>query len=286
MSFECELCHKIYKTTKTLNQHLKESCGENRKKSVLTCFICDMSYNSQRNLQKHIKQLHIAQLSKEDRSDPSILESINTASGVRNKTTSLICIEEGCREISFPNLKRYRAHIQDKHNKNLTVSEHIFLTFEDFRFWKEETEKKLGITYSQQSKASNTKKIYYCRRSGKLRQRGFGTKKLKSQGSCKMGNYCLSTIEVKMAGIGDIHEVKFYEDHSGHELNVQNLAHITLPLSTKYFVASKLAENVPWKEILNLVKQQNVDERSSLINKQDIANISRSSIINEFQPLG
>ncbi|CAL4087773.1 unnamed protein product, partial [Meganyctiphanes norvegica] len=90
-------------------------------------------------------------------------------------------------------------------------------------------------------------------------------------GSCKIGSYCSSTIEV-LATDGLI-EVKFYEDHSGHTLDLEDFKHTPLPLSTKKIVAERLSQSVPTKVILEEVRSLGVLSRSTYITYKDISNV-------------
>ncbi|CAL4258342.1 unnamed protein product, partial [Meganyctiphanes norvegica] len=110
----------------------------------------------------------------------------------------------------------------------------------EFDHWKDATEVAMGVSYIAKRgwrKNSNKELItFYCRRSGHFfKPRGMGKHKFKRQGTCRIGTYCSSSIEVCLKD--GCYNVNFFEEHSGHTLGHEDLKHTSLPRSTKNYVA-------------------------------------------------
>ena len=81
----------------------------------------------------------------------------------------------------------------------INIDKFYFDNFEEFSTWKRGEEEKFKSYYVQHSSSriyGATKYRYlYCNRSGKVRVRGKGEWRLKSEGSCKAGLSCICTYE-------------------------------------------------------------------------------------------
>ncbi|CAL4202358.1 unnamed protein product, partial [Meganyctiphanes norvegica] len=147
----------------------------------------------------------------------------------------------------------------------------------EFDIWKDATEIRVGVSYianaGWRKKGNAKQKIYYCRRSGSHKARGTGKRRTKRQGSCKIGSYCSSTIELYLKD--DCIEVKFFEDHSGHTLDLEDFKHTRLPMSTKNLVADRLSQKVPKNDILEEVRIFSGLSRSTYITNKDISNVGK-----------
>ncbi|KAK3895082.1 hypothetical protein Pcinc_001177 [Petrolisthes cinctipes] len=93
----------------------------------------------------------------------------------------------------------------------------------------------------------------------------------KSQGTCKLGLYCTSSMEVVKAD-GRI-RVTFFTDHHDHELGFPNLVHMVLPKSEKDRIAGMIMQGIEHHKILERVRETSGRNRTSILEKKDIENI-------------
>ncbi|CAL4138746.1 unnamed protein product [Meganyctiphanes norvegica] len=250
--FQCAECKKTFTTKRAVKAHMSNVCGQ---KNTFNCPQCKKTYRNKKSLEHHERLKH-SKLPK------------------YSKKTHIMCSENGCTEINFPTVKSFRKHLEDNHEKVITKVTHQFSSRKDFHTWKDDIEAKIGIKYVKNNinyGANKEKSLFHCRRSGIFKPRGKGKRQLKSQGSCKTGFYCSSTIELSINN-GN-YEVHYFEDHSGHTLNLSDLKYTTLSQKTKHFVLDKLLNNVPKEEILNMVREDGPDDRSCFITITDIRNI-------------
>lgn len=89
------------------------------------------------------------------------------------------------------------------------------------------------------------------RRSGVRKAKGEGKRLLKSQGSCKLGEYCTSHIKVKVSSIGVV--VEYCQAHHNHDVQIR---HLRVPGSVRASVAAKLEGGVPIMKILDEIRIQ------------------------------
>ncbi|CAL4068452.1 unnamed protein product, partial [Meganyctiphanes norvegica] len=155
----------------------------------------------------------------------------------------------------------------------------------DFEKWKAEEEKKKFINYvalrGKTFKGSRPV-TFYCRRSGTYRlHRPLIKKKrkrfMRSQGSCKMGMYCTSTIEVYKED--SYYTVKYYPNHFGHNVGKLALCFMNMLKEDEKFIARQKVQGIPDERILeNIEKTAHFEERSVRITKQHIRNITNRYI--------
>ena len=77
--------------------------------------------------------------------------------------------------------------------------------------------------------------IFVCSRSGVHRPSGSGQRRLKSQGSAKLGMMCTSALHLQPQsdrGGGGVSAV-LYPHHHGHSTGVANLPHLRIPASDR-----------------------------------------------------
>ncbi|KAK3888861.1 hypothetical protein Pcinc_007127 [Petrolisthes cinctipes] len=167
-------------------------------------------------------------------------------------------------------------------------TQHEFTSEKEFLAWKGSIEMDVGVNYTTHGgswKSSEGKKqIFYCRRSGeksstKTQDTSEKKRTEKSQGTCKLGLYCTSSMEVVKAD-GRI-RVTFYTDHHDHELGFPNLVHMVLPKSEKDRIAaskssscsqSMIMQGIEHHKILERVRETSGRNRTSILEK-DIENI-------------
>ncbi|KAK3895562.1 hypothetical protein Pcinc_000700 [Petrolisthes cinctipes] len=159
-------------------------------------------------------------------------------------------------------------------------TQHEFTSEKEFLAWKGSIEMDVGVNYTTHGgswKSSEGKKqIFYCRRSGeksstKTQDTSEKKRTEKSQGTCKLGLYCTSSMEVVKAD-GRI-RVTFYTDHHDHELGFPNLVHMVLPKSEKDRIAGMIMQGIEHHKILERVRETSGRNRTSILEKKDIENI-------------
>ncbi|CAL4146860.1 unnamed protein product [Meganyctiphanes norvegica] len=262
---ECPKCKKIVSTKRLLKSHLIDECG------YVQCSICKGVYTSDKILKQHVRRIHFA-------------SKLQQKTGIKLRKTNIICTEEGCVDIGFPTLKAFRNHLVVIHEKKMITTEHEFSSTEDINDWKDRIEKENSIGYvtMQGFRKCNNKEylIFHCRRSGIYKETSATKRSKKAQGTCKIGRYCSSAINVVITN-GAHHKVTYYETHSGHELDVLSWCHFPIPASDRLFLAEKLAQKVPKEELLNMTK--NWEGRSSLIKHKDLINIEKQYGLHDLE---
>ena len=91
-------------------------------------------------------------------------------------------------------------HYNDNHNKTVRISHKIFKNEEEFEIWKIQIEKSCMAKHTCKRSALLATKTsvhyYYSNRSGQRRIIPNPKRSRKSQGSCKINNYCTSFMTV------------------------------------------------------------------------------------------
>ena len=115
---------------------------------------------------------------------------------------------------------------------------------------------------------------FYCNRSGKYVPKGAGSRQLKLQGSCKIGNACSGYMKAHQDIDSDAVHVEYCSHHHNHEIQ---LAHLTMDAQLRAKIATKLHEGVSEKKILDEIRDNVTSSigREHLISIQDIQNIGR-----------
>ncbi|GFY56281.1 dCTP pyrophosphatase 1 [Trichonephila inaurata madagascariensis] len=101
-----------------------------------------------------------------------------------------------------------------------------FHTFSEFVTWKEEEENKTMSKYVRQRGSKKLKNgdiviNYHCCRSGMYKPKGKGIKRLKSQGSAKIGISCPAVIKVRHSTENVV--VQYFPKHQNHETQLEHL---------------------------------------------------------------
>ena len=144
-----------------------------------------------------------------------------------------------------------------------------------FEKWKNE-ERRSKSSYVQHSASHmqgvNRKSYLYCHRSGIVRSEGKGLRALKTQGSCKMNEFCTAHMTVTEDTITKKVKVSYCSHHKNHE---PEICHMKVPEDVKNIVAAKLAEGVSIDRILDDIRDNVTGslEREHIMNPQDIHNI-------------
>lgn len=151
-----------------------------------------------------------------------------------------------------------------------------FDTFEEFELWKANIERETFASFTKYGTTKRPTMLYACHRSGVFKSGGKNLRKLKAQGSNKIGGFCPARINLKMKG--NKCEISFCKSHVGHKQE-HDLNHLFLTKAQRELVAAKIAAKIPFDDILNEVRDSISDrhlERTHLLKKKDLYNIEQS----------
>ncbi|XP_050707163.1 uncharacterized protein LOC126992460 [Eriocheir sinensis] len=231
---KCNFCNKDFTKDWSRKRHEKKVHGvnttDNYEVAEITvpdaskvCTYCDKVFSTSCNKRAHERRQHGVNPGPVSHSDgPTIVQ----------------CTE--C-NVTFATLTAYREHLSLVHDIEIHKAQHEFTSEEDFLRWKDCMELDIGVNYTAHSgpkkSCDGTKQIFYCRRSG-VQSTKISSKSRaeKSQGTCKMGFYCTSSIEVVKKDEKIC--VTFYSDHRDHNLDFNSQVHMTLPKSEQDKIAA------------------------------------------------
>lgn len=219
------------------------------------CHHCNSSFNIKHNLVHHIKQYHI--LNKEYKADKFHCALCNSA------------------------LKKYSELLDHYATHNIKIKRETmkFLSDTQFYEWKREEESRSCNSYikhfaTKTSKEGVRRETYYCHRSGTFRSKSKGERKLKKQGSKKIGKHCPARMYVKFPLTGGV-SVDYISTHVAHDIEI---SHLTLTGTERLALANKISMNVPYddiiKEALDSADPSNL-RRCNLLTKKDLNNIEK-----------
>jgi len=231
---------------------LELTCDELTLKS--TCIICCLRFKQLRNMNRHMRKVHGADL----------------ACQKRQITTCPLCKER------FEYSNMLDAHFFERHD--ITIDKDVFEvdTLRDFKEWKERMERESRSFFRiYHSAKSGLRKMYVCNRTGVFvpKKKGEKRRELKVKGSKKIGGTCPARITMHQDVEGKI-LVTFFKSHVGHEPDIGALG---LTLTEKQFLASKMAQGVPKQVILDKILENfNPEKRMSYTTLKDLHNIAQS----------
>lgn len=179
-----------------------------------------------------------------------------------------------CKE-RFSRIVDMRAHLIEKHPDFNVVIEEIdvnFATEQHFMKWKEEnieTEK----SFERYVKHSGKKSIFYCHRSGFVREKERKTQKSKSQGSNKINCHCISQIKLVKQEDGTFRAI-WTKTHTNHESEIQ---HCEIDRKTRSVIYGLLLLGLSPKAIVEKMQSKVKTERLYHLLLRDVLNIRRDT---------
>ena len=191
---------------------------------------------------------------------------------------------------SFQNIKGLIDHMNLSHNKDIIIHEKNFASLSKFLSWKEEDEQRNNASYVRQcgpqvASSRNVKRhYYYCNRSGQYTAKGSGSRQLKVQGSCKVGDVCTAHLKaIEDLSTGSVH-LEYCTYHHNHK---EELAHLRMPDELRKKIAVKLQEGVAEKKILDDIRDTvSIDgeiKHDHFVSLKDIHNIQTQYNIEGIQ---
>lgn len=112
--------------------------------------------------------------------------------------------------------------------------------------------------------------------------KGKNIRKVKTQGSNKIGGHCPARIIIKINKKNKNCEVQFCNNHIGHKQK-EDIGHLFLSKHQKQSVAAKIAAKIPFEVILDGVRDSVTNchlERLHLLTKKDLYNIEQCFHLN------
>lgn len=236
----------------------------------LFCKFCKKNYTRASNFKTHLKNFH----------PKAYAESELSKTRPR--------LDQKCPLCDFSSKLRndVEKHLREVHKIEEVTNYKVlfFLTNDEFIKWKKDIEKSTNTIFVQlcgTQRSKNVKTTYfYCNRSGYFAPKGAGKRALRVQGSSKINSVCpakIKKIEKDNYGI----EVHYLDAHLGH---VNDLQHLRLQKEEKDEIALKIAQNIPFENILQEIKKSAETgekiERLKLLTKKDLWNIKYSYTAN------
>lgn len=176
------------------------------------------------------------------------------------------------------------THYENDHGIKIVTEILKFNNVCQFLKWKKDLEHNTitrFVKYRNKYFKSSTKNFYRCHRDGIFKKSGRNIRQLKSHGSNKINGHCPAKLEVCHFKEKEEILVKFTKTHVGHTMEIQK---INLDKEERIFIASKLANKVPNKKILNDIRNANIAKKGRLkyVNMKDLHNIKKSLSDNEI----
>ncbi|XP_037070712.1 uncharacterized protein LOC119091902 isoform X2 [Pollicipes pollicipes] len=131
-----------------------------------------------------------------------------------------------------------------------------FSSLDEFQAWKDQYEADTGAVYNVASSRprSGTTARYLCSRSGVYAPAGTGKRRLKSQGTCKLGCRCTSDVMATTREDGTV-LVTVHPFHYGHSMGISNIPHVRIPSLHKAAIKEKLLTGVSMSRIMKDVRE-------------------------------
>lgn len=223
------------------------------------CFLCNRNYASQFTLNRHLTTQHKVKITPGNR--------------------VLQCPVDKCLR-SFNYMGALRTHLKEFHHINLCDGVLLqFPTLEAFLTWKTEEEKRTHTKFVRphgKYKRHDGAEVhqFYCHRSGYYNSEGKGIRKLKSQGSCKMGSVCPATITAYKLPMGTV-DVKYHSTHVGH---LTDLEELYLSHEERVKVNDMVSKSVSFSAILDHVRNMLCNEMTVInqFTEKDIKTIEKT----------
>ncbi|XP_066156984.1 uncharacterized protein [Euwallacea fornicatus] len=171
-----------------------------------------------------------------------------------SKRPNIKCQEEGCPFWCYK-LKAFRSHLENDHSLKQEMEELWFRDSREFELWKSSEELQTSSRWVRTG--GKTDKLvtihYYCHRTGRVRL----TSKRKKQNlnSCKLNNYCTSTISLINSPQGI--KVHYYPIHYGHDSQLNSTS---LSVDVKDVIALELMKGKSVSEVFSALKGSNIVE--------------------------
>jgi len=218
--------------------------------SSTQCTTCGRVFATQSNLNRHRKRIHKEALP-----------------GNPSKNGRPRC---GCGVCGLDLLNRVPLikHLRDEHDIHVVTEDLSFKSMNAFQKWKAKIEIETKSDFKKKTDNQYNNISYICTRSGHYNPHGENKRKLKEQGSRKIGAVCPARILMTPCNGGRI-SVKYTRTHAGHKIDP---SHLQLTKELKEWVYQRLVEGIPPSMILKDARI--AFPRADLLNRRHIRNIA------------
>uniref|UniRef100_V5H786 Putative zinc finger transcription factor protein 17 n=1 Tax=Ixodes ricinus TaxID=34613 RepID=V5H786_IXORI len=240
---------------------MSEDPGKTARVGQHRCPVCDKVFANRHNVVRHAQSVHSI-----------VLKNL--------KKATFKC--DQCHRPAYGHRHRLLKHLTYVHGFAPRYEELRFRSRDEFLAWKDEEEYREKVHFVTPSShkeifGGRLKRYYNCHRSGMFVARGERKRKLKSQGSCKVGTHCMATmtaIETKETGIVS---VVYQKEHYGHTID---LGHVRLTKLERQVVTDQLLQGTSTAEVLRNIRCSMKRQLSKihLITRKDLENISRVNL--------
>ncbi|CAG9764310.1 unnamed protein product [Ceutorhynchus assimilis] len=272
--FKCKYCESCFANNYCLKVHVKRFHAEKfneifqEKAEKFTCTECKKQFSREHNLKSHLLKEHkiVYNASNDD----------NSIKLNRKFKQKKLCAY--CKKFTAYPTQEMLNHLKNDHDIHLETEEIQFSSISEFKDWKTKVETENTVQFRKETSKSSKNHVlhrYTCSRSGMYSPRGQGKKRLKYKGSKKINGFCPSSIHLVVESDGNC-SAKYIKNHIGHD---GELTHMTLTKEEKDNLANKIAQNVPFDNILGEIRKTAVISdlhRIHLCTKKDLFNIKYS----------
>lgn len=228
------------------------------------CPLCHKEFSTSGSLSKHKRRVHKVM------PDPTKLSRVGR---------QVKCGEQGCTYIATRR-DDMRDHLVIEHGLSLVEVQEEFESMADFREWVDLVSRANRTQFAARAsdtQARATVHRYVCHRSGlsnlktTARQR-----RVKSQGSCKMGGWCTAYLNARECLLTGTVRVNGCLTHYGHDMDV---AHLRISAADRRAILAEIRSGVPFDRILENIRNDLPQDsreitRTHLITMGDIRNIA------------
>ncbi|XP_015909373.1 uncharacterized protein [Parasteatoda tepidariorum] len=168
---------------------------------VFNCHLCDKSYTTNSNRNKHLKKCH------------------NIDVPLDTSNHRIPCAENYCNGL-FGTIADLRTHLNEEHGFTFNEDYRFFPTKRNFLHWKKKLEKSERVrfikTQGDKLRKNAVQQYFHCNRSGSYISQSTGKRKAKV--TCKMGHQCTASMVATINRISGEVIVKFVKEHYGHDI--------------------------------------------------------------------
>ncbi|CAN7988836.1 unnamed protein product [Ixodes hexagonus] len=238
---------------------MSEAPDQPAARSPHQCIVCDKVFATRYGVVRHALKAHSVDM---------------------KKKATFKC--DQCHRAAFGHRNRLLSHLSYEHGFVPNYQELKFRSREEFLAWKDEEEYREKVHFVAPCShkvlyGGRLKRYYLCHRSGVYVGRGSGKRKLKSQGSCKVGTHCMATmVTIEMPDTGSV-SVVYQKQHYGHDID---LGHVRLSKAERQVVTNQLLQGIPPSDILQNVRGSVGRQLSKihLMTRKDLHNILKVSL--------